>query len=124
VRSPHESAQQWSRPGAQPPVRAALEELEGREVPTVNMVIAENTLFISPSRTTSLSFVGERVTIFDNGTNGINNVIALALRPAIRANVAISDIIVLGSRQGDRVQYNLTGNLSGSAGCSWTSAVQ
>jgi hypothetical protein len=94
-----------------------VEELEGREVPTVNMVIAENTLFITPSKTTSLTFTGERISIFDNGTNGINNVIAVGTsgRPLV-PNVAIFDIIVLGGRQGDRVTYNLTGDLVGRRG--------
>jgi hypothetical protein len=110
----HESAQQWSRPGAQPPVRAACRELEGREVPTVNFIVAENTLFIAPSRTPSLTFTGERINIFDNGTNGANNVIAVGTsgRPFV-PNVAITDIVVLGSRQADRVTYNLTGDLRG-----------
>lgn len=104
-------------PGHKRPYVPRLEELEDREVPTVNMVVAENTLFIAPSRTKSLSFVGERIAIFDNGTNGINNVIAVGTsgRPFV-PNVAISDIVVLGSRQDDRVEYNLTGDLRGRRG--------
>lgn len=100
--------------GQQSPFLPRVEELETREVPTVNFLVMDSTLLIQSARGNSpTTLSGNRILIQDNGTNGINNVIAQASGRTFVSNVAITDVIVIGSRQADRVQYNLVGDLVG-----------
>jgi hypothetical protein len=97
--------------------RPCLERLEDRYQPSVNFAVAGNTLIVfAPTTSTP---VNATITIFDNGSQNPNNVVAVAATPFYPA-VTIDNVVIELFSGNDHVNYVLTGPLTGNRAVSAT----
>jgi len=87
-----------------------VESLEERWLPTVHFFALGGVLFVGGDN------AGDRITIFDNGSSGVNNVLATAGRGTFIPGSAISRVQVKTGLGNDRVTYNLLGSLGTNVG--------
>jgi hypothetical protein len=85
-----------------------VEALEDRRVPTCNFIVRGSTLLVEAPVTRSQP--NNNITISDNGSNSVNNVVGFCKQPFF-PNVAISQIVVNAGGGNDRLVYNLVGDL-------------
>jgi hypothetical protein len=90
--------------------RPCLERLEDRDLLSVDFAVLGNTLLVMAPTTRSRA--NAAIAIFDNGTQGPNNVIGLAATPFF-PDVRINNVIIQLSRGNNNVIYRLNGALTG-----------
>jgi hypothetical protein len=94
------------------PFAPRVEALEDRTVPVANFRVIDNALFIN-APTTPFGPALNRIVIEDNGTAGVNNIVASANGRTFRPNVPITNVQIRGGAGVEIITYNMTGSLVG-----------
>jgi hypothetical protein len=90
--------------------RPCLERLEDRFLPAINFAVVGNTLVVTAPTTRTPAH--DNLVILDNGSQGANNVVAVATT-AFYPGVTIDNVSIQLSRNNDNITYFLAGPLSG-----------
>jgi hypothetical protein len=96
------------RGGRVPAFVPKLEALEERCVPVANFVVQGHLLKVFVP-TVAVGQPVNKILVFDNGSNRINNIQVFANNTSFLPNVSINRILFICGGSSDRITYNLTG---------------